>query len=199
MNNSSLHTSLLMELRAGRAGAWQRLTRLYAPTVYGWCRRANLSASDAADISQEVFLAVAGNLEKFRRDRAGDSFAGWLAVITRNKINDFFRRQAKSPQGVGGSTMQQRLAELPQDDSELGFSRDGLSSTSSENRSVLFRAAELVRAEFEPNSWQAFWRTAVDGLPASDVAAELGISANAVYKAKSRVLQRLRSELAGLL
>ena len=46
----------------------------------------------------------------------------------------------------------------------------------------------LVRGEF-----------VVRDRPAADVAAELGISVNSVYLAKSRVLRRLREELAGLL
>ena len=60
------------------------------------------------------------------------------------------------------------------------------------------RAAELVQAEFEPRTWAAWWKTAVEGRQAADVADEMGMSLAAVYKAKSRVLLRLRQELAGL-
>jgi RNA polymerase sigma-70 factor (ECF subfamily) len=60
------------------------------------------------------------------------------------------------------------------------------------------RAVELVRAEFEPCTWEAWWKTAVEGRQAADVAADMGMSLAAVYKAKSRVLLRLRQELAGL-
>jgi RNA polymerase sigma-70 factor (ECF subfamily) len=38
----------------------------------------------------------------------------------------------------------------------------------------------------------------VDGRPADAVAADLGLTANAVYLARGRVLRRLRAELAGL-
>ncbi len=57
------------------------------------------------------------------------------------------------------------------------------------------RALDQVRAEFEDRSWQAFWRVAVDGRRAADVAAELKISVNAVYVARSRILRRLRDIL----
>ncbi len=60
------------------------------------------------------------------------------------------------------------------------------------------RAVELVRLEFEPRTWQVWWKTAVEGRRPADVAAEMGLSIAAVYKAKSRVLLRLRQELAGL-
>lgn len=63
---------------------------------------------------------------------------------------------------------------------------------------VWHRAVELVRAEFEAATWQAFWRVAVDGQRSADVAEELGMTLHAVYKAKSRVLRRVRQELAEL-
>jgi RNA polymerase sigma-70 factor (ECF subfamily) len=45
---------------------------------------------------------------------------------------------------------------------------------------------------FEERSWQAFWRVVVEGQRLADVAAELGLTRNAVYIAKSRILRRLR-------
>lgn len=53
----------------------------------------------------------------------------------------------------------------------------------------------MVRSEFEDRTWQAFWRVAVEGHATAEVAADLGITANAVRQAKSRVLRRLRQEL----
>ena len=65
-----------------------------------------------------------------------------------------------------------------------------------ESAGILRRAVELVRAEFEAQTWQAFWRVVVDGRRPGDVAEELGITTNAVYLARSRVLRRLRETLA---
>ena len=64
---------------------------------------------------------------------------------------------------------------------------------------VVRRAVELMRTDFEPTSWRAFWETSVQARPAADVASELRLSLAAVYKAASRVRQRLRQELDGLL
>jgi RNA polymerase sigma-70 factor, ECF subfamily len=64
---------------------------------------------------------------------------------------------------------------------------------------VMGRALQLMAADFEPATWVACWETVVCGRPAADVAAELGITVNAVYLAKSRVLVRLRRDLDGLL
>ena len=78
----------------------------------GACR-AGLQESDAADICQDVFRAVAGNLERFRYDRPSDTFRGWLWTITRNKIRDFCRAQANRPGAMGGTVAQQRMHEVP--------------------------------------------------------------------------------------
>lgn len=169
---------------------------LYSPLVYHWCRQANLSPANAADVMQEVFRAVATRLDLFRRDRPEDTFRGWLAVITRNKIRDHFRREVTQPVAQGGNDFHRALERLPDphDDSSL----DSPSRGGGEMRGVLRRAVELVQPEFEPKTWSAFWLTAVDGRLPADVAADLEISVNAVYKAKSRVLRRLRDELEGL-
>jgi RNA polymerase sigma-70 factor (ECF subfamily) len=60
---------------------------------------------------------------------------------------------------------------------------------------VLGRALELIRGEFHERTWQAFWRTVVEGKAANDVAAELDMQPGAVRVSKSRVLCRLRREL----
>jgi len=49
-----------------------------------------------------------------------------------------------------------------------------------------------VKHEFADSTWQAFWKTGVDNRPVGQVAGELGLSAGAVYIARSRVLARLR-------
>ena len=76
----------------------------------------------------------------------------------------------------------------PEDPSGPGL-RDGL----------LHRGLELVRADFEERTWQAFWRCTIEGHPAAEVAADLGMRVDAVYQAKARVLRRLRQELGDLL
>ena len=187
--------SLLERVQADEAAAWDRLVTLYAPLVFQWCRGWGLREQDIADVFQEVFQAVAAHVANFRRERQGDTFRGWLRTITRNKVYDHFRRQGREPAGVGGSDAQARLAQLP-----APQPRDEGSSSAEEGEPGLFRRAlDLIRGEFAERTWQAFWRTAVEGRAAAEVAAELGMSPGAVRVAKSRVLQRLREELGDLL
>jgi RNA polymerase sigma-70 factor (ECF subfamily) len=191
--------SLLERVRANDPAAWERLVSLYAPLVCHWCRRWGLQDHDSADVIQEVFQAVVAHIGTFRKERAGDTFRGWLRTIVRNKVHDHFRRRGREPEGVGGTDAQRRLAQLPgpappQDEPP----QDELPADEGE-RGLFRRALELIRGEFEERTWQAFWRTAVEGRPPRDVGAELSMSPGAVRVAKSRVLHRLREELGDLL
>lgn len=60
---------------------------------------------------------------------------------------------------------------------------------------ILHRVLALIRVEFEETTWNAFWRTTVDGRSTDQVAAEIGISVAAVRQARYRVLRRLRVEM----
>ncbi|MCI0702834.1 MAG: sigma-70 family RNA polymerase sigma factor [Planctomycetia bacterium] len=182
--------SLLNRAKVFEPAAWARLVDLYGPLVYRWCMRAGLQPADAADVGQEVFSAVARAIAKFRRERPGDSFRGWLYTITRNKLRDW--ANSPHPVPVGGSGALHHVEQLRAD-------ADEPNSVSDDERGYLIRrAVELVRGDFEPNTWSAFWRSAVDGQPADEVAAELGITRNAVYLAKARVRKRLLDEFAEL-
>jgi RNA polymerase sigma-70 factor (ECF subfamily) len=186
--------SLLERVRANDPAAWERLVSLYAPLVCHWCRGWGLQDHDAADVFQEVFQAVVAHIGTFRKERAGDTFRGWLRTIVRNKVHDHFRRRGREPEGVGGTDAQRRLAQVPgpapaEDEPPADDGEHGLFG----------RALELIRGEFEERTWQAFWRTAVEGRAPRDVGAELSMSPGAVRVAKSRVLHRLREELGDLL
>jgi RNA polymerase sigma-70 factor, ECF subfamily len=194
-NPSSISSTLLDQLRSRRPEAWQRVVRLYGPVIYRWCRRSNLHAEDAADVAQEVLSAVMTHLPNFRRDRPQDSFGGWLATITRNKVREHYRRQHGKAEARGGSTAQHQMAEIPQppEPSEENIQPDAQSAAC-----LSRRALEMIRAEFEPRTWEAFWRVNAGGQLPSDVASDLGMSVPAVHMAKYRVLRRLRKVLGDL-
>jgi RNA polymerase sigma-70 factor (ECF subfamily) len=192
---SSLSSTLLDQLRARRPEAWQRLVRLYGPVIYRWCRRSNLAAEDAADVVQEVLAVVMVHLPGFRRDRPGDSFSGWLATITRNKVREHYRRRQGRVEARGGSTAQQRLAQVPEPSEP---SQETIQPDAQAAACLARRALEMIRAEFEVRTWDAFWRVSVGRESPAEVAADLEVSVAAVYKAKSRVLGRFRQLLAEL-
>jgi RNA polymerase sigma-70 factor (ECF subfamily) len=191
---SATPSSLLDRLRTpDDEAAWERLLAMYGPTVERWCRQAGLSPEDAADVRQEVFRTVARGIAAFRRDRPGDSFRGWLYTTTRTRVIDFRRRADRQPRAEGGTDANDRLMELPAEESL------GSAVSNADVRAVYERCVGLIRSEFEERTWRAFWGVAVDDRSAAEVAAELGMSPGAVYIAKSRILRRLREEFADLL
>ncbi|MFO0868881.1 MAG: sigma-70 family RNA polymerase sigma factor [Pirellulales bacterium] len=193
-DRSSTSSNLIRRVKEREAEAWRQLVQIYGPLVVRWCLRRNMQEADAADVAQEVFQIVARKIGDFRRDAAGDTFQGWLRVITDHAIVDWWRRERRQPQGTGDSAQQRLLAELAAESSIGSTSREDLRG---DTQRVYLRALDLLRDDFEPHTWKAFWRTTVDGLNATQVGAELGMNATAVRKAKSRVLARLRQFLAG--
>ena len=189
----STSTTLIQGVKKQEPLAWQRLVQLYGPLVYSWCRKFGVPQADAADVFQEVFRSLHTHIADFRKDQPGDAFRGWLWTITRNKIRDYFRRCAGHPQAAGGTDAMVQLMNHPEDESSM------LGDTSDEGQrsSVYLAGMEIVQAEFEDRTWQAFWRTTIDSVSATIVARELGMSVNAVRLAKSRVLRRLREQLDG--
>lgn len=192
--SSATSRSLLEGVKADEAAAWERLVTLYAPLVFHWCRRWDLREADIADILQDVFQSVFRHVAGFRKEREGDSFRAWLRRITRSKVADHLRRLGREPQGTGGTDAQARLAEVPfpqppDEDSDADEPAE---------RGLFFRALGLIRPDFEERTWQAFWRTAVEGESAAEAGQALSMSAGAVRVAKYRVLRRLRAELGDL-
>ena len=186
--------TLLERVKLRRSEAWRRLVELYGPVVYRWCRRSDIAPEDAADIVQEVFVAVAQHIDGFESRTGQGGFRAWLGTITRNKIYDLYRREQGRARGHGGTDAQQQLAQIP------AFSEASeVTDHPDDGRLISRRALELVRTEFENRTWEAFQRAVMGGQHPAHIAEDLGMSVNAVYKAKSRVLRRLRQELGELL
>lgn len=192
-NSTSL--SLLNRVRRNDVDAWCRLTELYSPVVYSWCRRAGLQDNDASDAVQEVFRIVFQRLAQFRgAERDGGSFRGWLWTISRNQVRLNFRNRGKQPQAFGGSDAQMLFSEQADGSRSVGDDEPDVANT---RRRILHRALDLVKGDFNTVTWQAFSRVTLQDHSIQDVARDLKLTENAVRQAKFRVLRRLREELDG--
>lgn len=180
--------SLLERLRRPEEGAWARFVDLYTPFLYYWACRMGLQAADAADLVQEVFTLLLQKFPQFSYDK-NKSFRAWLRTVALNCWRDNCRRKSTAlrdgdPVGLDGLAAP--------DDAEALWEKEYRDR-------LVGRAVEVMKAEFQPATWQAFWSLAVEGKSGAEVAAALGLSIDAVYAAKSRVLRRLRQELDGML
>jgi RNA polymerase sigma factor (sigma-70 family) len=183
------HASLLLRLRNPQDDvAWSRFVDLYGPLIYRYARRRGLQDADAADLTQDVLRSVARAMRGFRYDRTRGSFRGWLFTATRHALQRSQANRRRQAQ-AGGSQFDRLVEDQPE-------------PTSGEERGEWDRefdqqlfdwAARQVRGDVQANTWEAFWRTAVEHADPREVADALGLSVGAVYVAKSRVLARLRA------
>lgn len=190
LNPGSTSASLLHRMSKGSQKDWERFVSLYYPFVFLCCRRCQFPAQDAADIAQEVFQAVFLNFQKSELDKR--NFRGWLTGVVRHKIQDYWRKTTNQVNGVGGSSALVRINQVvdPLDDEEITQQGKSL---------LLARALDLVREEFEETTWQVAKAQLIEQFPAKEIAKEFGITQNAAYKAKARVIRRIRDELSELL
>jgi RNA polymerase sigma-70 factor (ECF subfamily) len=193
MHETSL--SLLERLRqAPESEGWNRLSDLYTPLVRAWLRRYDFQDSDANDLVQEVLLAVSKDIGKFEHRGQPGAFRGWLKAILINRLRKFWRARDRRPQPRGDSDIDARLAQLDDPASDMSQIWDR-----EHDQYVLRQLLALAEPQFEPNTWKAFRRVALEGAKPDVVAEEMGISLNAVCLAKSRVVRKLRQEAAGLI
>jgi RNA polymerase sigma-70 factor (ECF subfamily) len=185
--------SLLVRLRnASNDRAWHEFVQIYGPVVYGFARSRGLQDADAADLMQDVMRSVMGAIGRFDYDRNQGTFRSWLFTITRNKVYTFLSARRIRPRGSGDSATNRLL------DSQVD-PNDGSEDWETEyQRRLAALAMERVKSEFHETTWRAFWLTAVEGVAAADAARQVGISPGATYVAKSRVLARLKEEVAAI-
>ena len=183
--------SLLLRLRDARdQQAWSTFLEIYQPLIYRVIRQRRVQDADAREVTQEVLLAVANSIDQWEADPERGTFRGWLTTITRNLVVNYLIKQSRHPRGSGDSDFRRGLESLPAPAGEESAMFDV------EERRQIFRwAADRIRPEFREANWQSFWRTAVEGQGAIEVARELGISPGLVYVSRNRVMKRLREKV----
>jgi RNA polymerase sigma-70 factor (ECF subfamily) len=182
--------SLLVRIRDTRdCQAWEQFVEIYSPVVYRYLQRRGLQDADAADVTQEVLRTVVRSADAFEHGGHPRSFRKWLMSVAHSRLCDFLARSSKQVTGSGDTRAQQVLEEQPSADNH----EDPLEH---DYRKSLFQwAVTRIQGAFQESTWQAFWRTYVDGVDCPEVGQELGMAVEAVYMARSRVLARLRKEI----
>jgi RNA polymerase sigma-70 factor (ECF subfamily) len=174
--------------------SWQRLVDLYTPLIRGWLHRHGVARDDADDLTQDVLSVMVRELPHFRHGPRPGAFRCWLRTITLNRLRGFWRARHGHALASGDSAVNDLLEQLEDPHGPLAEQWD-----EEHDRYVLRQLLEVLEPEFSPTTWRAFCRTVLDGERTATVAAELGISTNAVLISKSRVLRRLRQEARGFL
>lgn len=183
--------SLLDRLRASPDDAdWSRLVEAYVPLLRGWLVRCDLQSADADDLVQEVLLVVHRELPAFQHNQRRGAFRSWLRQIVVHRVRNFWRSRGRA---VAPGNDEQ-LRQLVDDGSHLSQLWDR-----EHNIEVARKLLEMVESRFSESTRIVFRRLVIDGADADIVASETGMSLNAIFTAKSRVLRELRRLGRGLL
>ena len=170
--------------------AWEEFFGHYWPVIFALARCRGCSEYTAEEVVQDVMLNVFQQRDLFQYDPARGRFRDWLSVVVRNKVAEHRRRPAGRIRGAGGDSD----TNLPQPESD-DTPADELWEAAFEN-ALLVVLLDVVRREVNPRDYLAFELLAINELPGAETARITGLTRNAAYKARRRVLGRLR-ELGG--
>jgi RNA polymerase sigma factor (sigma-70 family) len=181
--------SLLLRMRDSQDHeAWLEFVTLYEPMLYRLLRRRGLQDADAREVMQDLFMAVSRSIDRWDPAKERGSFRGWLRRVARNLVINWLKQRERRVIATGGSDLQAVLDILPADSDPETVEFD-----KELRRSQFQLAAEQVRVDVQPATWQAFWETAVVGTSPVNAAEKLGMRVGAIRVAKCRVLARLQA------
>lgn len=179
--------SLILRLPdAADSAAWEEVVQVYGPLVFRLARKQGLQGADAEDLVQEVFTAVSKQVEQWLQRSDRGPFRAWVLRIARNIAVNALTRRPLGGAALGGSW--QGLSQIEARPGEISNEFD------SEYQQEVFRwAADQVRQSVAESTWLSFQLTHIDQLSVAQAAGKIGISAGAVYIARCRVMNRLKT------
>ncbi len=193
LNTDDTSETLMLRLRhhPEDGDAWDELSQRYRPRIYQYCLSWQLQPSDAEDVTQNVFLKLSSKLRTFEYDR-NQSFRAWLRTVTRNALADYHDERRRAHHGSGDSEVLKLLQNVE--------AREGLAQQleAEFDQELLEVAIRRVKQVTPQQRWDVFQLTTLEGVPATEVAARLGMLIATVYTAKSKVQKQIRHEIARL-
>jgi RNA polymerase sigma factor (sigma-70 family) len=182
--------TLLARLREGENPlAWDEFFGIYGPLLWACARRRGCSADTAEDLVQDVMLKVFEGRDVFRYDPSRGRFRDWLGTVVRNRIAE--RRRSPQERARPDGDASAGPAGLPFEPASPEPGPDAAWEEDFE-RALLAAALDIARREAEPRDYLAFELTELEGVDPALAAATAGITRNAVYKARRRIVARLR-------
>ena len=178
MRDNPVSADLVTRAAKGDKHAWDALVERYAPLIWSICRRHRLDNADAEDISQNVWLHLADQLDKIQDSAA---LPGWLATTTRREC----LRVLRTARGQLAATYMLD-AEVVADD-QAGTAEQEL--LTAERHAALREAFAAL-----PPSGQQLIALLLEDPPASyaQISARLGIPVSSIGPTRRRCLDKLR-------
>ncbi len=184
-------TALLEGLEDSRNDQiWSAFALRYGPILVGFARRLGLNETDAAEVAQETLVRFVEEYRAGKYDRTRGRLRSWLLSIARTRAAAVFRQRAVRGEREGATALvnlsdEHTLTEIWQ----------------TERRQVILRQAIAqlhTTTKINEKTIEAFELLVHGGCPPGVVAEQLSMSIEDVYRAKSRVAQKLREIITRL-
>ena len=183
---NTTQATLLERLRDGDAVmAWEEFFQRYWRLIFLAARERGCREHTAEEIVQEVMLSVFRQRDVFRYDPQRGRFRDWLRTVVRNTVAEHRRGPSQRVRAHGGDSQDQ----LPE---PAGETPPDAAWEAAFEEAMLAALLDCVRREVTPETYQAFELLALDELSGRQVARITGLTRNAVYLARKRVLKRLQ-------
>jgi RNA polymerase sigma-70 factor (ECF subfamily) len=184
-------TFLLEGLReAGNDTVWAQFVERYRPLIVRYAQRLGLSETDAQDAAQQALIAFCTSYRDGKYQREQGRLRVWLFGIARNQIFNTRKRARRREVLVSDDTSQTNFFDRQEQDDQFEAIWE-----EEWQQSLLRQCLEEIRKDFDEKSLEAFELFAWKGWPAQKVADHLGMTPNAVFLVKHRVMKRIRELL----
>jgi len=180
-------TTLLNGLRdRDNARVWDEFFTRYQPVLVAFGKQLGLKEQDAEDAAQDALMVFVRSYREGVYDREKGRLRTWLFGITAHKVRDIQRQRGRQRIVADRSESTRFIDKIP-DEHHLSQVWEAEWS-----KAILQECLKQVRDQVKPQTMQAFELFALQGLTAEKVAEKLGITENAVWIAKNRVVTRMR-------
>ncbi|MEO1616662.1 MAG: sigma-70 family RNA polymerase sigma factor [Planctomycetota bacterium] len=180
------NSALILGLQSAEAWAWKEFGNLYNPLLIGWARSCGFNATDAEEFLSELVKRLAQSLKGFEYDRS-KSFRGYLRTVLRSIISKELERRSRFGQAFSLDDIDQPIGSSGRSILDIVADKELEARLIDIRREVLESVSEAERCVWVARDQN---EASVD-----DLAKELGISKQTVYRYKSQVGQQMHQRI----
>ncbi len=184
--NPTIFLRLKQADAAPREIAWEEFSRRYAPIIAGFARRLGARPQDIDDVVQDVLVGFFATSPTFNYDPSKGRFRGYLKVCTYRTLKRRLGNQSK----FQGKPLDQI------DPEELAI--DQVWNDVWEQEQLRVALNEVRDTMGNTKTFQAFELYVVFDKPADQVAQQLGLHINSVYRAKEQITRLLQEKVLAM-
>ncbi len=185
MTDTDTRVSVIIGVRNQDPDRWREFIAIYRPMLFAYLLKQGLSEADAYDVLQDVYLKLVEKIGTY--DRTRTRFRTWLFTVARNALIDKARRQ-KAHKRALDEWARRMLDDNPSESRKM---EDVWRKIHCER--ILAHAVNTVRERTSTVVWSCFEQRIFKNRPGAEIAAELGVSTNAVFVYTCRVLKKIRT------